>query len=70
MNILCITLLRGHIFLLKGATKANQGGIPSLQAELEWTGCIQFTEMIDNGSNIKTRKCLNAHILCANFAGS
>ena len=70
MNIKCITLLQGPIFLLKGERSKWTESIPSLQAELEWTGCIQFTEMIDNGSNIKTRKCLNAHILCANFAGS
>ena len=64
MNILCITLLRGHIFLLKGATKANQGGIPSLQAELEWTGCIQFTKMIDNGNGIKKEVLKCTHTVC------
>ena len=44
------------LFLLKGATKGNQGGIPSLQAELEWTGYIQITEQINNNEE-KTRKC-------------
>ena len=46
-------LLRGPIFLLKGATKANQGGIPSLQAELEWTGYIQITEQMNNDEKNK-----------------
>ena len=59
-----ITLLQGPIFLLKGErSKAHQGGIPCLQAELEWTGYIQITELINNDED-KNKESALLHKNC------